>query len=136
MNNNKPVWKPPISIIVWMVAIVVLLLAADARCFDLPDMDPWYYYDHSRVSFWVPDKAQHFWGSQLLATELPWLYAFGLGLAYELHQERQGVGFSCRDLVANGLGVAAAKLNNRRFKLWLDYSTYESTITLNATLRF
>jgi len=130
-----------------LALIGVAILAAEAKSFDLPKTDPWYYQDHRHISFWVPDKAQHYWGSQLLCDNLKSLpfpnkeastpfIAFGLGFLYEVYQERQGIGFSDRDLIADALGVVSSVVNSDNFKLWLSYDVVKKEIIWNMTLTF
>ena len=133
-------------------AVILLIFAFMAvplsvSGFDLPDRDPWYHQNDSRVNFWIPDKAQHYWGSQFLgelANQIPmtdneWtapILALGAGLMWEVYQEQQGVGFSERDLIADVLGVVSSQVNSDDIFVWLRYSTDEDVIVWNVTWRF
>jgi len=117
--------------------VVVLTLCAPAHAFDLPDSDPWYYQSDSDWMFMVPDKAQHYYGSQLLVKMgLHPSAAFAAGLMYEIYQEDQGIGFSYRDLIADAFGVMAGAVNSEKFYLVMDYSTTQEFLTLNAVVTF
>jgi len=126
----------------WLVALGVLVLlpfGCRVRAFDLPASDPWYFQsDRMGVSFWTPDKFQHFYGSALLtragSTILPAksraygpALVFVSGLFYEIWQGSTGVGFSSRDLIADGLGVLSAVLP-RRVSLGCTYSKSDRLI--------
>lgn len=129
-----------------MVLITLLLLSTKAGGFDLPASDPWYYQSNDRgLVFMVPDKVQHYWGSRLLTAgfdRLPLpgkrvaspLLAFAVGFGYELWQERQGIGFSPKDLAANILGILGQRAGP--LTTWVEYSTMEKTIILNVIIRF
>ena len=126
--------------------LMLTLLSAGAGGFDLPVSDPWYYQSDDRgLAFMVPDKAQHYWGSRLLAAALDRLplpartvtsplLALAAGLGYELWQESKGIGFSPRDLLANALGIAGQRAGT--LTTWVDYSTVEKTITFNVSVGF
>jgi len=110
--------------------------------FDLPKSDPWYYQaDNRGLSFMIPDKAQHYWGSALLGhigNQLPLplkrltvpFLALGAGYFWEMWQEDQGIGFSERDLIADAFGVLSSQINSRDLKMHMDYSLSKKTITL------
>jgi hypothetical protein len=129
------------------LAFAVLVTPLSVSGFDLPDRDPWYHQDDSHADFWIPDKAQHYWGSQFLgklADQIPmtdneWtkpILALGAGFIWEIYQDQQGVGFSERDMVANILGVVSSQVNNDDVVVWLQYSTEEDVIVWNVTWRF
>lgn len=89
--------------------------------------DPWYYQTDSSIEFWIPDKAQHFYGSQLLVESgVSPLVVFLGGLLYESQQRE----FSERDLLANTLGILAAHI-----PLTIDYSTVDKEIMLIIVVR-
>lgn len=131
-----------------LLCLLITIVALEAEAFDLPKKDPFYYQSYERGYLYsIPDKAQHFYGSQLL-TELSGrlsflpsrevtapLLAFGIGLLWEIYQENQGLGFSERDLMADALGVIAYKANRGRTRMYLDYSTTHRTIIVNFGLQ-
>lgn len=90
--------------------------------------DPWYYQTDESIEFWVPDKAQHFYGSQLLTESgvNPVMVFIG-GLLYEAQQKE----FSERDLLMNVLGILAAHL-----PIAVDYSTLDKEIILKIAVPF
>lgn len=92
--------------------------------------DPWYYQTDESIEFWMPDKAQHFYGSQLMteAGVNPLLVFIG-GLFYELSQSE----FSERDVLANALGIIAAQ---HRFTMAVDYSTAREEIVLRIVVNW
>ncbi len=108
--------------------------------FNPPENDPWYFQsDKLGVEFWVPDKAQHYWGSMLLnevGKKLPLpagkitspVLSFSAGFFYEVWQENQGIGFSERDLAADALGVVSSQFSSDSIKMWMDYSTSDKII--------
>ncbi len=116
---------------------LILLTPAEATAFDFPDFDPWYYQSDAEWKFMVPDKAQHYYGSQFLVeVGLHPTAALAAGLAYEIYQNETGVGFSYKDFIANSFGVLAGTINNEKFYLFMDYSTTEEVLVLNAVLMF
>ena len=131
-----------------MALLILVLFPSTPAAFDLPDYDPWYYRSNKQgYLFTIPDKAQHFYGSALLnevGKRLPLpernltspILAFAAGFMYEVWQERRGIGFSHRDLVANVLGVATSQFSSQSLKMWLDYSTTEKIITFNVSIAF
>lgn len=128
-----------------LIASVLLLVCIgfhDALAFELPKSDPWYYQaDNRGLSFMVPDKAQHYWGSAFLGyvgkqlplplrrVTVPFL-ALGAGYLWEIWQQDQGIGFSERDFVADAFGVLSSQISSRDLKMHMDYSLSEKTITL------
>jgi len=122
--------------------ILIVLIAGNAYAFDPPVNDPWYFQSDNMPTFWVPDKAQHYWGSYALS-EVGQKYigeytgpavAFTLGFLWEAGAEQ--VGFSYRDLIADGIGVLSSLVNkNRMTKLWMDYSTTDRTIFLYVSIK-
>lgn len=132
--------------------IVVYLLASSAFAFDPPSCgDPWYHQDDSRPAFMIPDKAQHYWGSytlsmvgqKYLGKKVGPLTAFALGFLWEVKDSKTSlgtmnggiVGFSYKDLIADGIGVLSALVNqSESVRLWLNYSTRDKEIILNMTI--
>ncbi len=105
----------------WQV-LIVLLLSPTIQA------DPWYYQTDESVMFWVPDKAQHFYGSQILVeVGLSPLFVLSSGLLYELSQDE----FSVKDLLANVLGVLAAQ---HQIPLVIDYSVVDKEIVLRVVV--
>ena len=94
------------------------------------EADPWYYQTDNVIEFWVPDKAQHFYGSQLMteAGVNPLLVFVG-GIFYELSQSE----FSERDVLANTLGIIAGQ---HRFIMAVDYSTVREEIILRIAVKW
>lgn len=124
--------------------LLFMLTATGAGGFDLPASDPWYHQSNDKFGFMVPDKAQHYWGSRLLAAALDRLplpgklviyplLAFAAGLGYEMWQEHRGIGLSVRDLAANVLGIAGQRAGP--LLTWVEYSTTDKTITFNVSVR-
>lgn len=124
--------------------VLWLVLCGTALGFDPPPGgDPWYYQSDTRLAFFVPDKVQHFWGSyalsRLAAIEngdiFGALAVLTLGAAWEIKDDQvSGVGFSYRDLIADGLGVVGSLVNRRsRLKMWVCYSTDREQITVNIS---
>ncbi len=145
--NTSPstkAWKPgrrrAISIAINFAAalfLLILLLPSPAASFDLPAIDPWYFQSDDDWQFMVPDKAQHYYGSQLLVEMgLHPAAAFAAGLAYEVYQDETGIGFSYKDLIADAFGVLAGRVNSEKFYLFMNYSTHEKILKLSAVLTF
>lgn len=63
------------------------------------------------MRFYLPDKFQHCLGSYCLSKAIGPAPALLLGLGKEFRDQVGGVGFSYRDLIANGLGVLAAEVS-------------------------
>ena len=106
-----------------LVLIFVLLTT-------VAEADPWYYQTDDAVEFWMPDKAQHFYGSQLMteAGVNPLLVFVG-GIFYELSQPE----FSERDVLANTLGIIAGQ---HKFRMAVDYSTVREQIVLRIAVKW
>ena len=130
------------AVLIVIVLLLVCLGYQNSPAFELPNYDPWYYQsDHQGLSFMIPDKAQHYWGSALLGfvgnqlplplrqVTVPFL-ALGAGYFWEVWQQDQGIGFSERDLVADAFGVLSSQINSEDFKMHMDYSLSEKTVTL------
>lgn len=100
----------------------------------------------------VPDKAQHYWGSYLLSEvsqkylgdKAGPLITFALGFFWEVKDSKTSlgtvdggvVGFSYKDLLADGVGILSSAINRRgTLKLWMDYSTLHKEITFNVSLK-
>lgn len=115
-------------------------LCSPVAAFDPPSMDdPWYYQTYERgLEFAVPDKAQHYWGSYGLSEVFGPYAALGLGILWEIKDDKlQGVGFSYKDLIADGLGVISSRINkDNKIRMWLDYSVAKQEITLRAAMVF
>ena len=127
------------KILMWLALVLLImlfLLTMSIKAFEPPKSDLWYYTDN-RLLFSVPDKAQHYYGSQILVETgiHPGLVLLS-GITYEIYQESTGVGFSYRDLIANGLGVLAGALKSQQLVFILDYSVSDKTIILNAVVSF
>jgi hypothetical protein len=131
-----------------LLAVLITFCSISATAFDLPESDPFYYQSNSKgLTFTVPDKAQHYYGSQLLSklgdhlSFLPGrevtapLLAFGIGFLWEVYQANRGIGFSERDLLADALGVLASKANRGNTVMYLNYSTADRTIILNLGVK-
>lgn len=101
----------------------------------------------------VPDKAQHYWGSyvlnevcgKVLGKELGAAMTFALGFIWEVKDSETSlgtansgvVGFSYRDLIADGLGVVSSLVNNSRtVVMYVDYSTAREEISFNIAMRW
>ncbi len=137
----------------YLFYIMLLLLTSNVFAFDPPTCgDPWYYQSNDRgFTFMIPDKVQHYYGSYLL-TEITSKYlgntlgslaAFTCGFLWEVKDsetvlETKGVvGFSYRDLIADGLGVITSKINkNPNSRMFMTYDTLNKTIMLNAAWVF
>jgi hypothetical protein len=97
------------------VAALALSLALPFGCqVEAGSFDPWYFQTDRDVRFLVPDKAQHFYGSQLLASRLGPASALLAGVAWELVEAASGGFVSGRDLAADALGVLASRLGPGR----------------------
>jgi len=131
-----------------LFAVLITSCSISATAFDLPKSDPFYYRSNSKgLMFSIPDKAQHYYGSQLLSevtgrlSFLPAhevtapLLAFSIGFFWEVYQENRGIGFSERDLLADALGVLASKANRGNTVMYLNYSSADRTIILNLGVR-
>lgn len=124
---------------------IICLLTKNANAFDPPNNDPWYYQSNDRgLTFMIPDKAQHYWGSyalskvgsKYLGDKTGTLTAIALGFIWEVKDNKVGNGFSYKDLIADYLGVATSIVNkNKDIKLWLNYSTTRQEIMLNICWR-
>lgn len=123
--------------------LIVLFTAQTAKSFDPPEFDAWYYQSYKQgLEFSVPDKAQHYWGSYVL-TEVGGksfdraALVFFAGFLWEVNDDKRGVGFSSRDLIADVLGVVSSIVNSSEStKLWLDYSVADKTISMNVSVVF
>jgi hypothetical protein len=136
------------TIILASLAFLLFCGTATVQGFDPPESDPWYYQsDDHGIEFWVPDKAQHYWGSLLLnevGKRLPLpagkitspVLSFSAGFFYEVWQDTQGIGFSKRDLAADALGVISSQFSGDSVKMWMDYSTVEKIIIFKFRYRF
>jgi hypothetical protein len=136
------------KVLVITILATVLLNAIPVYGFELPGYDPWYYHSLDQgYTFWIPDKAQHYWGSVLMneiGKRLPLpaakttspILVFSAGFMYEVWQDRKGIGFSERDMVANALGVLTSKFSTPTFKMWMDYSTKNRVIIFNVGKMF
>lgn len=133
----------------WGILISLAFLGATKSYgFNPPENDPWYFQsDKLGVEFWVPDKAQHYWGSLLLnevGKRLPLpagqitspVLSFSAGFFYEVWQENQGIGFSERDLAADALGVLSSQFSGDSVKMWMDYSTTDKIIMFKFRFLF
>jgi len=114
--------------------------------------DPWYYQSNDRgLTFVVPDKAQHYYGSyvlskaysKMLGKELGAITAFASGFLWEIKDSKTSlgtaggtVGFSYRDLIADGFGVISSLINNERITTYVNYSTVRKEITFNIAIRW
>ena len=131
----------------YLYIIIALLIGSNVLAFDPPSCgDPWYYQNDNHPTFWVPDKAQHYWGSYLLNTtisqhvdkKVSTVATLALGFLWEVKDSQTSlgkgkVGFSYRDLIADGLGVVSAVINTgSTWKMYVDYSTVDETITFNV----
>lgn len=94
--------------------------------------DPWYFQTDTDVRFLLPDKAQHFYGSQLLSSKVGPAKAIACGVLWELLEARMGDFVSGRDLIADVLGVVASRLNNR---LWIEWDNERGEIMLKLGVR-
>lgn len=130
------------------LVVVITICSSNALAFDFPKSDPFYYQSNSKgLMYFIPDKAQHYYGSQLLSevsSHLPFLparevtaplLAFSIGFFWEVYQESQGIGFSERDLLADALGVLASKANRGNTVMYLNYSSSDRIIMLNLGFR-
>jgi len=130
-----------------LASLLTLVTAIPVAAFDLPNYDPWYSQSYTQgLEFMVPDKAQHFYGSALVnefckRLPLPEKGVAGptlsvtIGFMWEVYQEKNGIGFSERDLIADVLGVAASQISSEHVVIWLDYSIQEKVIMLNFSVR-
>lgn len=119
-----------------LLVIGLAFCVHDIHAFDLPESDPWYYQSDDAIQFWVPDKAQHFYGSNVMTESgLHPMLVFSAGLIYELWQERQGVGFSKRDIIANTFGIMAGMLNHDKMIMMMDYSVLNKHLMLRLVVR-
>ena len=132
--------------------VIICLSTSSSFAFDPPSCgDYWYYQDDSRLTFMIPDKAQHYWGSYALSTigqeylgkKMGSLTAFALGFLWEVKDSKTSlgtanggvVGFSYKDLIADGVGVLSSLVNqSENVRLWLNYSTYDKKIILNIAI--
>lgn len=111
--------------------------------------DPWYYQSNEKLTFMVPDKAQHYYGSyvlseicgKVLSKKRGAYVAFIFGFLWEIRDSKTSlgngvVGFSYRDLIADGLGVISSLVNNEKVVMYVDYSTIYKEITFNVIVRW
>ncbi len=138
-HNIKP--KSLVGFVILITAILIALPftcdQAQAGALDPPATDPWYCQSDHDWRFMLPDKVQHYYGSQLLVElGLHPATAFAVGFVYELYQGETGTGFSCRDMLANSVGLLAGAVNSRKFYLFMTYSTSKQSLELNAVLTF
>lgn len=140
--------KKQLLVTIPIIIATILLGSSGASAFDLPKKDPWFFQStEAGYIFSVPDKAQHYYGSMLLTStfrrfSLPAqkftvpVLALTAGFFWEVWQESKGIGFSNRDLIADALGVVTSNFSSKSMKMWVDYSTYEQTITFNVSKLF
>lgn len=142
-----------------LIAVAIILLGvfsfpSDVEAFNSPSGgDPWYYQtDKAGLMFIVPDKIQHYWGSyglneiasQRFGRFGGALTAFALGFAWEVRDTYKTidpsskvlVGFSIRDLIADGLGVLSSQLSTEKVQFYADYSTQDKNVMLNVAFSF
>ena len=107
----------------YKLMLIFFLLGATAQA------DPWYYQTDDALEFWMPDKAQHFYGSQLMTEAgINPLLVFISGIFYELSQSE----FSERDVLANILGIIAGQ---HKITMAVDYSTVREEIVLRMAVK-
>ena len=109
--------------------------------------DPWYFQTDTDVRFLIPDKAQHFYGSQLLSSKVGPVKAIACGVLWELLEARMGDFVSGRDLIADVLGVIASRLDNKvsalrttsrlegDLRLWIEWDKERGEIMLKLGVR-
>jgi len=137
----------------WVTVMGCFLLSGNTLAFDPPSCgDPWYCQDDNIPMQWVPDKAQHYWGSYALSaagqnylgTKAGVITSILLGYLWEVKDSKTSfsttnggtVGFSYRDLIADGLGSISAWVNrNKNVKMWLHYSTGDEAILFNVSVK-
>ena len=102
--------------------------------------------------YMIPDKAQHYYGSYLLSSVsqkylgdvVGPLTTFAVGFLWEVKDNKSKlnghpgilIGFSTRDLIADGLGVLSSIVNKgSKVKMWLDYSRIDKEIMFNVSMK-
>ena len=132
-----------------IILLVVLSLSVSTMAFNPPTCgDPWYFQSNDMgITFTVPDKVQHYYGSYLLTEAAKSkigpvkgaLIVLTAGFLWEVKDSyiRLGtdgtVGFSYRDLIADGLGIVSSLLNkSNKIKILCDYSTMKKQIMLKV----
>lgn len=98
---------------------------------DAKNYDPWYYQNDRDYQFVVPDKAQHFYGSMLLADRVGPVLAMIAGVVWEVGEASLGDFISLRDLGADLAGIVASRASGR---LWLGWDTVDKTIILHYSV--
>ena len=81
-----------------LLPILIIFLAGPVSA------EPWYYTEDNNISFQIPDKVQHYWGSYMLSTTLSPESAFLAGFLWEVKQKIQGGEFGEKDLLLDLLG--------------------------------
>jgi hypothetical protein len=126
-----------------LIAVLAVMLCSQVHARP-PATDPWFYSDNRDPLFMAPDKFQHYYGSFGLAaigaryTSRPVAAAgaFVAGLLWEIKDDQIGVGFSWKDLVADGLGSIAGAVGwSGPLCFSLTYNDAERTIMARATLK-
>jgi hypothetical protein len=132
--------------------LLLLLLTSSAYSFTPPSCgDPWYYQSDDRgITFQVPDKAQHYYGSYILNDinthylgEWGPAVTFALGFLWEVKDSQTPwndgvVGFSYKDLLADALGILSSQLNREHsnIRMYLTYDKHREQITLHTSWLF
>lgn len=93
--------------------IFLILIPFSVSAFELGQNDKWYYEHQSEFGIkLLPDKMSHFYRSYLFVQAVdPEIVAIS-NIFYELYDERRGVGFSIKDLIADTMGIISGKLFN------------------------
>lgn len=147
MNNDNRNMVRCIMAALFALTVLALLAGSfdQAYGFTPPSRDVWYYRQaNGGLEFQVPDKAQHYYGSALLAQANSKLIgnkiighaaALVQGFLWECNDNKHGRAFSVRDLYADGLGVLTSFIGWRgNVRLFCDYDTQAETITLNVSV--
>lgn len=92
----------------------------------------------------LPDKLQHFYGNYFIVSLVGWPAAAMCSVAKECADTVAGHAFSTTDLVADGLGIIAALLNNKaekqglspRIVAYLDWNIPDQELIFYLRLRW
>lgn len=133
-----------IDIIDVFVFIILLILVDNFFCnnaysFELDKNDRWYYEMPSWKGIGeAPDKYTHFYRSYFVTQIVDIKYVLISNILYELDNERIGVGFSYKDLIADTLGAIAGTLYKKdsNINLFLDWNREDKNIILNFVYVF
>lgn len=122
-----------ILVISMVYLIMAVVFAPECECIEIEKNDRWYYeteVNFSPMIIGTPDKFEHFYRSYAMSRAIPIELVITFSLLYELNDDRRGVYFSVKDLIADTIGAIAGKLYGRDFQILLDWNRNEKYLML------